>query len=163
MSIFRVSDYLSVVRYLFRHTFLLFSLIDLIFLVISKTGINVLLESDKSILIHVRSNEKCRDVFLPQVLVNLSNFCGINIVVLVNVEGEEVFLMLLSSVNFFFLFPLGTIFTRIIVSLSFITIRRSLGKVVIKRPNLLTLRTWPMQRAKSQVLFLAFCRSFIFI
>ena len=83
----------------------------MVIFIIGKAGIDVLLEGDEAVFVDVRSDEKCRDVLLPQILVNLSYFCSINIVVLVNVEGEEVLLMLLSSVNFLFLFPLGTIFT----------------------------------------------------
>ena len=109
VSIFRISDFLSVVRYLFHHNCLLLSLIDLVVFVIGKAGIDVLFKGDEAIFVHVRSNEKCRDIFLPQILVNLSYFRSINIVVLVNVKGEEVLLMLLSSVNLLFLFPLSTI------------------------------------------------------
>ncbi len=50
------------------------SLSNFVFLIISKAGIDVLLESDEAVFVHVRSDEKCRDVFLPQILVNLSYF-----------------------------------------------------------------------------------------
>ena len=61
--------------------------------------VDIFLQVDEAVFVFVSGNEKGGDVLLAQVLVHLANLRRIDVVVLVDVEGEEVLLVLGASVS----------------------------------------------------------------